>query len=534
MPPNTDNPNSETAASFDSPLFCNLDAHRVMLQAIIDHSPADIYLKDLEGKYLLVNRNFGERVGMDPSVVIGNTVHNYFTKSEADQKSANDEIVAREGKSRQFEEIVTMDDGPHTLLSEKFTIRDENGKIYAVCGISTDITSRKAYEKKLRQLSQQIQQQGRTLETVLSSSPNLVYMFDSQGRFLYANQAGAANFGVRPVDIIGKTLKSLKLPEGVFEPFMLHLVQVFKTGKTIKDQLKFSSQVSIQELSYTLIPIMDIRGRVVNVIAYVNDITLDREKDRMLKSQTREINRSNEELDEFAKIASHDLNEPLRLVQSHLKALNESLADSLSDDSRKHLEFSLEGAGRMKVLIDDLLKYSRVGIDVGQFQQLKMNEVHDTVERDLKLRIQESGAILTIEKLPSLWGQEEQLVQLFVQLISNGLEYNKSAHPKIDISVEQLNEMWVFQVKDNGVGIEDKELERVFQIFHRVHTHSDYPGTGVGLAIARKIVQQHEGTIWVNSEIEQGSSFFFTLPIRHKGSHQMMINLFGDSIEDED
>ncbi|MDA0346809.1 MAG: PAS domain-containing protein [Verrucomicrobia bacterium] len=527
MPPHPDNPKPETAASLDSPLFCNLDAHRVMLQAIIDHSPADIYLKDLEGKYLLVNRNFGERVGMDPSVIIGNTVHNYFTKSEADQKSVNDEIVVNEGKARQFEEVVTMSDGTHTLLSEKFPIKDENGKIYAVCGISTDITSRKAYEKKLRQLSQQIQQQGRTLEIVLSSSPNIVYMFDSQGRFLYANQSGAANFGVRPVDIIGKTLKSLKLPVGVFEPFMVHLVQVFKTGKTIKDQLEFSTPTSNQELSYTLIPIMDIRGRVVNVIAYVNDITLDREKDRMLKSQTLEINRSNEELDEFARIASHDLSEPLRLVQTHLKALNESMG-SLSDESKKHLELSLEGAGRMKVLIDDLLEYARVGIDVGKFQQLKMNEVLDAVERDLKLSIQESGATITIEKLPSIWGLEDQLIQLFVQLISNGLKFNTSQHPNIDISVEQRNETWVFEVKDNGIGIESSESERVFQIFHRTHSHKNYPGTGVGLAIARKIVQLHEGTIWVKSELGQGSSFFFSLPIRHKGGHQMMIDLFGE------
>ena len=526
MPSNPDNPNPETSVSFDSPLFCNLDAHRVMLQAIIDHSPADIYLKDLEGKYLLVNRNFGERVGMDPTVIIGNTAHNYFTKSEADQKSANDEIVAKEGKARQFEEVVTMDDGSHTFLSEKFPIKDENGKIYAVCGISTDITSRKAYEKKLRQLSQQIQQQGRTLETVLSSSPNIVYMFDSQGRFIYANQSGAANFGVRPVDIIGKTLKSLKLPVGVFEPFMVHLLQVFKTGKTIKDQLEFTSPVSKQELSYTLIPIMDIRGRVVNVIAYVNDITLDREKDRMLQSQTLEIDRSNEELDEFAKIASHDLNEPLRLVQSHLKALNESSAKSLSEESRKHLELSLEGAGRMKVLIDDLLQFSRVGIDVGKFQKLKMNEILDSVERDLKLRIQESGATITIEKLPAIWGLEDQLIQLFVQLITNGLKFNESQHPQIDISVEQHNERWVFEVKDNGVGIDSNELERVFQIFHRVQSQNNIPGTGVGLAIARKIVQQHEGTISVKSELGQGSSFFFSLPIRHKGGHQMMIDLF--------
>ena len=287
MATRSESPESNESVSMDSPLFCDLDTHRAMLQSIIDHSPADIYLKDLSGKYLLVNRNFGKRVGMDPTQVIGKTAHHCFSKEEADQKTANDEVVIEQGVARQFEEIVTMSDGAHTLLSEKFPVRDEKGVINAVCGISTDITSRKAYEKKLRQLSSQIQQQGRTLETVLSAAPSIVYMFDSQGRFLYANQAGAANFGVRPVDIIGKTWKSLKLPEGVFEPFTKSMSQVFKIGKNIKGTMSLPTPDGNQEYAYTLIPIMDVRGRVVNVIAYVNDVTQDREKDRLLEEQAR-------------------------------------------------------------------------------------------------------------------------------------------------------------------------------------------------------------------------------------------------------
>lgn len=513
----------------DSPLFCNLDAHRAMLQAIADHSPADIYLKDLDGKYLLVNRNFGHRVGLEPDLVLGKTVYHCFTKSEADQKSANDETVVREGRARQFEEVVTMEDGEHTLLSEKFPIRDENGKIYAVCGISTDITFRKADEEKLLQLSSRVQQQGRTLETVLSASPGIVYMFDGQGRFLYANMPGATNFGVRPVDIIGKTWKSLNLPEGVFEPFMVHITQVFKTGKNIKGQLSCANEEGGQEFAYTLIPIMDIRGRVVNVVAYLNDISTDREKDRMLKMQSLELNRSNQELEQFAKIASNDLNEPLRQVQSYLKLLHETLGEGMPGDARKYLNYALDGADRMQALINDLLEYSRVGAGHDPFKQLKVNELVISAERDLKRRVDNTNAIISAEKLPAVWGMEGQLRQLLVHLISNGLKYNKNSKPEIKVSAEQRNDKWVFEVRDNGIGIASKDCERIFQIFQRVHSRAEYSGTGVGLAICRKIVSRHKGEIWVKSKPRKGSSFFFSLPIRHKGNHQLTIDLFEES-----
>lgn len=527
MSEKTENP--APFSSSESPLFCSLDAHRVMLQTIVDHSPADIYLKDLGGKYLLVNRNFGDRMEQDPTSVIGKTVFDCFSEAEAEEKAANDETVIREGKARQFEEVVTMDDGPHTLLSEKFPVRDETGVINGVCGISTDITTRKADEEKLRWMSRQIQQQSRTLETVLSASPNIVYMFDARGRFLYANQSGATHFAVRSVDMIGKTLKSLKRPEGVYEPLMLHLAQVFKTGKTIEGQLDFSTPAGRHELAYTLIPIMDIRGRVVNGIAYVNDITLEREKDRMLKAQTMELNRSSDELEDFARVASISLNDPLNIIQNYLSLLEKSLGDSLSDESRSHLERTRNGTARMKALMDDLIEYSRVGLKAEAYVQLSMNEIVDAAKGDLETRIQKSKATISVDKLPTVLGIASQIKQVWVHLISNALKYNKSGSPKVNISVAQNNDLWVFSISDNGIGIEAKDTDRIFQIFQRLHVRHAYSGTGIGLAVCRKIVQQHEGDIWLESEPGEGTTFFFGLPIRYKGGHQMMIDLFEET-----
>ena len=419
-----------------------------------------------------------------------------------------------------------MDDGPHTLLSEKFPVRDETGVINGVCGISTDITARKADEEKLRRMSRQIQQQSRTLETVLSASPNIVYMFDGQGRFLYANQSGATHFAVRTVDIIGKTLKSLKRPEGVYEPLMLHLAQVFKTGKTIEGQLDFSTPAGRHELAYTLIPIMDIRGRVVNVIVYVNDITLEREKDRMLKAQTMELNRSNDELEDFARVASISLNDPLNVIQNYLNLLEKSLGDSLSGESRSYLERTRSGTDRMKALMDDLIEYSRVGLKAEAYAQLPLNEEVDAAQGDLEKRIQETKAVIHVDKLPTVWGIDSQIKQVWVHLISNALKYNQSGSPKVNISVAQNNDLWVFSISDNGIGIEAKDTDRIFQIFQRLHVRHAYSGTGIGLAVCRKVVQQHEGDIWLESEPGEGTTFFFSLPIRYKGGHQMMIDLF--------
>ena len=515
------NPALETA----SPLFCNLDAHRVTLQAIIDHSPAEIYLKDLEGRYLLVNRKFCDRVATDPTQVIGKRPRDFFSPSETEQFVSNDQAVLTDGKASQFEETITLEDGVHTLLTDKFPLRDEHGTIYAVCGISSDITSRKNYEKNLRQLNSRIQQQGRTLETVLSASPSIVYMFDSQGRFLYANHAGAANFGVRPVDIIGKTWNSLKLAEGAFEPFMTQISQVFRTGKTIRGDLIIPTVDGSREYAYTLIPIMDIRGRVVNVIAYVNDVTRDREKDRALKQRAHELSRSNQELEQFAKIASRDLNEPLILLQRYLNQLEKDSQGDLREEQTKFLDLAIKSAGKMKVLVNDLVDYARIGKVKEPFKKVNMRDLLSQVKRELMAAINEPGMSISANSLPVVWGDETQLRLLLKHLVSNGLKYNRDPQPKVQVSVDRKSDRWVFEVKDNGIGINSSDCDRIFEVSHRLHHRTEYPGTGIGLALCRKIVIQHDGTIWVNSISGEGSSFYFSLPIHHKGADQMTIDL---------
>ena len=383
-------------------------------------------------------------------------------------------------------------------------------------------------EQEVEQLTRQVQQQSRTFETVLSASPNLVYMFDNGGRFIYANQLAAANFGVRPVDLIGKTWRSFDFHVGTFEVFLNNVSRVFKIGSTVTGSLSYQAEEGGKEFTYTLIPVMDVRGRVVNVVAYLNDITREREKDRVLEAQSRELDRSNLEMEEFARVASQDLSDPLKKVQRHLFSLEKSLeelGEHLHTETRIHLAGALQGADRMKVLLSDLLEYSRVGMRSESFRRVKMDDLIKQVEHDLVETLQNKGATVACDKIPVVWGNEARLRQLMKNLIFNGIQYNDTGNPIIEISVEERNEFWVFEVKDNGIGIESKDFESVFQIFHRLNRRTDSSGTGVGLALCRKIVALHGGEIWVRSMPGAGSSFFFTLPIYQHGGKQLTIDL---------
>jgi len=511
-----------------SPLACDLDAQRVTLQAILDHSPADICLKDLKGRYLLVNRNFCLRTGLEGNSIVGKTAQDIFAKREADLCEAHDREVLEQLRPMQFEEVMPLGDGPHSFLVEKFPLRNREGEVYAVCSIGSDITRRKKQEHQLQQLNLHIQQQGRTLETVLSSAPSMVLLLDPKGRFLYANKPGAQLFGKRAVDLIGLQWEDVPAAADFFVVLADEVAQVRKTGASARGDLSVPTPDGPSEYAYHLIPNMDMKGMVVQVIVYLRDVTADRQKDRMLKRQAQDLVRANKELDQFARIASHDLNEPLRMVQSYLMLLDERMGAQLDDKCRDYLDFALDGASRMKGLIGDLLEYSRIGTGREKHEEIVLGDMLEQVKADLALAIEEKQAEVSWGRLPRVWGIPHQIHQLLSNLVGNALKYNESRPARVHFSVEQKNDVYVFELRDNGIGIDPRFGDRIFRIFQRLHGRNEYSGTGMGLAICRKILIQHDGDIWVKSEPGQGSSFFFSLPVRYKGSYQMMMQLFAD------
>jgi light-regulated signal transduction histidine kinase (bacteriophytochrome) len=248
----------------------------------------------------------------------------------------------------------------------------------------------------------------------------------------------------------------------------------------------------------------------------VRDTTDRKSAEQQLKATAADLARSNAELEQFAYVASHDLQEPLRMVASYTQLLARRYRGRLDQDADEFIEFAVDGARRMQDLINDLLAYSRVGTRALQPESVDTGRLVDQVVADLAAAIDDSGGRVVHVQLPVVHGDPTQLRQLFQNLIANAIKFHGQRAPEVTITAVANGATWTFAVRDNGIGIDQQYLERIFVLFQRLHTRDDYPGTGIGLAICRKIVERHHGRIWLESTPGQGTTFFFTLPGRTK------------------
>lgn len=244
------------------------------------------------------------------------------------------------------------------------------------------------------------------------------------------------------------------------------------------------------------------------------DIIKRQQTEIELAKRAEELANSNAELKQFAYVASHDLKEPLRMITNYLQLLKRRYKDSLDEKAMEYIETTIDGASRMHRLIDDILDLSRVGTHNYEFQMVSCNEVIEQVIANLEVMINESGVKIEYGTLPEVYADFSQLSRLFQNLIVNAIKFRNKENPYIAIEAERMENAWKFSVKDNGIGIDSLYLERIFLIFQRLHTRSEYPGTGIGLAICKKIVERHGGLIWAESELGKGSVFCFTIPDR--------------------
>jgi len=241
------------------------------------------------------------------------------------------------------------------------------------------------------------------------------------------------------------------------------------------------------------------------------DLLLARQK---LEKSLAELARSNSDLQQFAYVASHDLQEPLRMVASYTQLLAKRYKGKLDKDADEFIAFAVNGANRMQALIQDLLAFSRVDTQGQHFEPTSIEMLLGYALDNLKGGIEESGAVVTHDPLPTVMADERQVLHLLQNLLSNALKFRKQDPPLVHISAEKRDREWLFSVRDNGIGIDPQYAERIFVIFQRLHTNAEYPGTGIGLSLCKKIVERHGGRIWMESQLGQGATFFFTLPVR--------------------
>lgn len=241
-------------------------------------------------------------------------------------------------------------------------------------------------------------------------------------------------------------------------------------------------------------------------VFFFNDVTENRKK-------IEELLMANAQLELFAFEASHDLQEPLRTITGFLRLLEDELNSQLNDTSRQYMNYAIDGAERMKRIIENLLEYARIGSGTENFAMVDTNEIVNGVVESLQAHIHETNTQIILQPLPSAYAVDSHMHQLFQNLISNAIKFrNKNTVPEIEIGYTENEKDFIFHVKDNGIGIDEKFFERIFHVFKRLHSKSKYPGTGIGLAICKKIIENHNGTIWIESEPGKGSCFYFTLP----------------------
>lgn len=376
--------------------------------------------------------------------------------------------------------------------------------------LRNEIDERKKVEEELRKSEERFR-------AVFESTDDCILVWDRDYNCLYANQAAIEHVGTTREMVIGRNICDGigHIPD--FTRFWMERIDlVFKTGNPMKveDKVPLGGRVVYSES--TISPIADGRGEIFAVGVVYRDVTTRKRDEEELRRSAQELARSNRELEEFAYVASHDLQEPLRMVASYTQLLERRYREKLDRDADDFIAYAVDGANRMQTLINDLLAYSRVQTRGEPLRPIDFSEVLKEVRDNLRLAIEESGAVVSNGQMPSVMADFSQMVQIFQNLIGNAIKFRGEGPPEVCVDAERRREQWVFSVRDNGIGIDPWHAERIFVIFQRLHERGKYTGTGIGLAICKKIVERHGGRIWVESKPGEGSTSFFTLPVRQE------------------
>jgi PAS domain S-box-containing protein len=345
-------------------------------------------------------------------------------------------------------------------------------------------------------------------EATLDAVPDVIMEVDNDKTYTWMNRPGRAFFG----------------EEAIGRPASDYFVGTQDTYSTVqplfdgKDGLiyveSWQRRVDGEErlLAWWCRQLTDPNGRVTGVLSTARDITDLRRAEEAKDRAGEELKRSNKELEQFAYVASHDLQEPLRMVSSYVQLLAQRYEGQLDDKAQKYIAYAVDGALRMQQLIEDLLVYSRAGARGGALESVDSGSALAAAIQNLTKTIEESGAVITHDELPVVRANAPQLTQVFQNLLSNAIKFHGERPPRVHVSAEDKGREWVFSVKDHGIGIDPQYKDRVFVIFQRLHTRQEYPGTGIGLAVCQRIVERHGGRVWFESEPGMGSTFYFSVP----------------------
>ncbi len=408
-------------------------------------------------------------------------------------------------------------------------ITDDSGQPRLILSVLRDITQRRFFEEELLSLMAIIDHEHERLSTIMRNVPGIIWEDTAPPDTPEANISFISEYAER---LLGYPISEWQdsrniwetiIPQDVFPVIMEQTMALSREGDSGMLQFPVIAQDGRRrDMEASITFIRDTGGTVTGVRGVMMDVTERKRSERLLEKTTEELRRSNAELQQFAYIASHDLQEPLRMITSYLQLIERRYNPLLDDDGREFIHYAVDGATRMKALINDLLTYSRVQTQQREFTLFPLENALQTAMRSLKVVIEENHVTIKYDTLPQVYGDEILISQLLQNLLSNAIKFKREDPVEISIRTSKAKSGWWEVVfADNGIGIAPEYFERIFVIFQRLHTRESYPGTGIGLAICKKVVERHGGNIWLHSEVDRGTTFHFTLPASASAYHQV-------------
>jgi PAS domain S-box-containing protein len=463
----------------------------------------------MDRKFIRVNRRLCEMLGYPEAELLGLTGRQISHPDDLDViNSQRPALYAGKIDAVRVEKRYLRKDRTPVWVAFSMTVeRDAEGRPTHEIAVYNDITAQREAEARVRE-SEELYRQ--TFQLAASGIAHV----GLDGRFLQANRSLCDILGYTEGELVGRSVKEISHPDDKDltdrERARVHDGEIDSVRFEKRYIRKNGTPVWV-ELAVALA--RDPHGHPQYEIAIFDDITERKRAEAALREAHEELKRSNSELEQFAYVASHDLQEPLRKVASFCQMLELRYGEQLDDRAREYIAFAVDGAKRMQDLINDLLAFSRVGRIGTPHGEVPLRAVLDGVRRDLGAAIEETGARVEVGDLPTVRGDPTLLAVVFRNLIANAIKFRGDEPPRVVVSADRDGDMWDFTVSDNGIGIEPEYAERIFVIFQRLHTRQAYEGTGIGLALCRKIVEHHGGRIWLAAPRNgAGATFRFTLP----------------------
>ena len=480
-------------------------------RGLLEAAPDAMVVVNVAGEIVLLNVRAEKEFGYSRDELIGQKVKNIIPEGFAERLIADGTRSAAEALAQQIgtgiELIGRRKDGSEFPIELMLSPLESAEGILVTAAIR-DISVRKGAETHLAQM------EGR-YRGLLEAAPDAMVVVNVAGEIVLLNVRAEKEFGYSRDELVGQKVKNI-IPEGFAERIIADgtrsaaeaLAQQIGMGIELIGRRKDGSEFPIELM---LSPLESAEG--ILVTAAIRDISVRQKAEKHLVKTVGELKRSNDELQQFAYVSSHDLQEPLRMVSSYTQLLAKRYKGRLDSDADEFIAYAVDGCNRMQGLIQDLLTYSRAGTNGKALHEISSEDALRVALTNLRPTIEQSGAVVTHDSLPAVTTDAPQLTQVFQNLVGNAIKYRGHEVPQVHVSATNNGgDEWIFSVRDNGLGIDPQYFERIFIIFQRLHGREEFEGTGIGLAICKKILERLGGRIWVESRPEKGSTFYFALP----------------------